>query len=68
MEIKNLPGKDLFQSFSNGNGLNLLDINLNLDAAVTGNYANPIMNIEFTGSNLTYKEKNFGDLSQQVSL
>jgi hypothetical protein len=60
--VKDIAGKDLFQIFSNGNGLGLLDINLNLIGTVTGDYSNPILEFELNGNNLTYKGKNFGDL------
>ncbi len=67
LEIKNLQGKDLFQSFSNANGLSLLDINLNLDAVITGSYASPEMTITLTGDSLKYKEKNFGNLASKFN-
>ena len=59
LKISNIQGKDLFQSFSGGNGLNFLDINLNLDGVITGNYANPLMTIALNGESLKYKEKKF---------
>ena len=61
LKISNIQGKDIFQSFSAGNGLSFLDINLNLNAVITGNYSRPLMTIGLNGENLTYKEKKFGD-------
>jgi len=62
LKISNLQGKDMFQSFTARNGLSFLDINLNLDAVITGNYASPVMIISLNGDSLKYKEKNFGSL------
>ena len=62
LKINNLQGKDIFQSFSTGNSLNFLDINLKLDGVITGNYANPLMTIALNGDSLKYKEKYFGNL------
>jgi len=62
LKISNLQGKDMFQSFTARNGLSFLDINLNLDAVITGNYASPVMTISLNGDSLKYKEKNFGSL------
>jgi len=62
LKISNLQGKDIFQSFTARNGLSFLDINLNLDAVITGNYASPVMTITLNGDSLKYKEKNFGHL------
>jgi hypothetical protein len=62
LKISNIQGKDIFQSFSTGNGLSYLDINLNLDAVITGNYASPEMTISLNGDSLKYKEKYFGNL------
>lgn len=67
LKISNIQVKDLFQSFSNGNGLSFLDINLNLDAVITGNYASPVMTIALNGNSLTYKEKKFGNLVSNFS-
>lgn len=62
LSVKNLKGNDLFQSFSSGNGFSSMDIDLNLEGVVTGNYSEPVLDIDLNGKNLTYKEKNFGDL------
>jgi hypothetical protein len=67
LKISNIQGKDLFQSFSGGNGLSFLDINLNLNAVITGNYARPLMSIGLSGENLTYKEKKFGNFTSNFS-
>lgn len=62
LKISNFRGKDIFQSFTAGNGFSHLDINLNLDALITGNYASPIITIALLGDSLKYKEKVFGNL------
>lgn len=67
LKISNIQGKDIIQSFSNGNGLSFLDMNLNLDAQINGNYASPKMVIKLNGDNLTYKEKKFGNLVSNFS-
>ncbi len=62
LKVKNLRGKDLFHTFSEGSGLSFLDINMNLDGIIEGNFSNPLMNVSFRGEDLTYKDKNFGKL------
>lgn len=62
VNISNIKGKDLIQSFSNSNGLKFIDINLNLRANISGNYFNPIIKLDINGQDLTFKNKIFGSI------
>lgn len=62
VNISNIKGKDLIQSFSNSNGLKFIDINLNLRANISGNYLNPIIKLDIDGQDLTFKNKIFGSI------
>lgn len=62
LNVSNFKGQDLMQSFSPGNGLDNIDINLNLDATITGNYDNPVMEVFLSGNEFTFNKKQFGNL------
>jgi hypothetical protein len=65
--IKNIDGKDLSTGLLNMKQENSLGANIHLDADITGNYGDPVMNVNFGADSVQYRDKVFGELVSNIN-
>ncbi len=67
LELTNFKGYDISYSLLDMSATDVIDNDLNLTAMLEGTFDNPLITIDFTAENNTYKSKNFGSLKSKLS-
>ena len=66
ISVSGISGKELSTTILGTEQANSLGADINIDGKITGDYTNPLMNLNLNVNNVTYKSKNFGSLKADL--